>query len=43
MTIDELAAYISTHLQQLGIDVVLSGGVCVHTPSLLASTTRTMR
>jgi hypothetical protein len=29
MTIGELAAYVSTHLQQQGIDVVLSGGACV--------------
>jgi len=29
MTVGELAAYISTHLRRLGIDVVLSGGSCV--------------
>jgi hypothetical protein len=29
MTIGELAAFVSTHLQQHGIDVVLSGGACV--------------
>jgi hypothetical protein len=29
MTIAELAAFVSTHLQHRGIDVVLSGGACV--------------
>jgi hypothetical protein len=29
MTIAELAAFVSTHLQRHGIDVVLSGGACV--------------
>ncbi len=29
MSIGELAAYISSHLRDLGIDVVLSGGSCV--------------
>ena len=29
MSIGELAAYISSHLRQLGIDTVLSGGSCV--------------
>jgi hypothetical protein len=29
MTIGELAAFVSSHLQRHGIDVVLSGGACV--------------
>ena len=29
MNIAELAAFVSTHLQRHGIDVVLSGGACV--------------
>ena len=29
MTIGEFAAYISSHLRDRGIDVVLSGGSCV--------------
>ena len=29
MSVGELAAYISSHLRRLGIDVVLSGGSCV--------------